>query len=268
MSDQVKIKQYWEDRGRELSIRSAATTDDIYLRELEILTLVRTLSELGVSGAVEILDAGCGNAFSTLKVVESMPNARCFGVDYSEQMIAAARRLRDDFPVLKGRVDFATGDVTALEQVCGSRSFDLVITDRCLINLESVERQAAAFSSIAQCVKPDGLYLAIENFNEGQRNMNRARQAVGLPEIPVRWHNLYFDEPVFRAMAAPYFQLLEIRDFSSSYYFATRVVYSAMCQRRGEKIDYGHEIHQLAVHLPWTGHFSPIRLAVMRRRAD
>lgn len=121
-----------------------------------------------------------------------MPNARCFGVDYSEQMIAAARRLRDDFPALKGRVDFATGDVTALEQACGGRRFDLVITDRCLINLESVERQAAAFSSIARRVKPDGLYLAIENFNEGQRNMNRARQAVGLPEISVRWHSLYF----------------------------------------------------------------------------
>jgi hypothetical protein len=97
--------------------------------------------------------------------------------------------------------------------------------------------------------------------------MNRARQAVGLPEIPVRWHNLYFEERAFRGMAEPFFDDITFRDFSSSYYFATRVIYSALCTMRGEKIDYNHEIHQLAPRLPWTGQFSPIRLAILRRKS-
>jgi hypothetical protein len=44
------------------------------------------------------------------------------------------------------------------------------------------------------------------------------------------------------------------------------VIYAAMCQMRGETPDYHHEIHQLAVKLPWIGQFSPVRMAVMRRK--
>ena len=32
--------------------------------------------------------------------------------------------------------------------------------------------------------------------------------------------------------AAPFFDEIIFKDFSSSYYFATRVIYSAMCQMR------------------------------------
>ncbi len=96
--------------------------------------------------------------------------------------------------------------------------------------------------------------------------MNRLRASVGLPEIPVRWHNLYFNEADFKRLAEPFFEAIEFREFSSSYYFATRVIYSAMCQMRGETPDYRHEIHQLAVKLPWFGQFSPIRMVVMRRK--
>jgi hypothetical protein len=115
-------------------------------------------------------------------------------------------------------------------------------------------------------LKPQGYYLAVENFVEGHDAMNRARQAVGLPEIPVRWHNLYFEEKSFRIMAEPFFENITFKDFSSSYYFATRVIYSALCMMRGEKVDYNHEIHQFAPRLPWIGQFSPIRMAVLRRK--
>ena len=71
----------------------------------------------------------------------------------------------------------------------------------------------------------------------------------------MRWHNLYFREAEFAAPAAPFFDEITFKDFSSSYYFATRVIYSGMCKMRGEEPDYEHEIHQLAVTLPWTGQF-------------
>jgi len=66
----------------------------------------------------------------------------------------------------------------------------------------------------------------------------------------------------------PFFDIVEVKDFSSTYYFATRVIYSKMCQMRMEEPDYHHEIHQLAVQLPWTGKFSPIRMVVMRRKLE
>ena len=106
----------------------------------------------------------------------------------------------------------------------------------------------------------------IEDFIETQNNLNQARATMDLPEIPVRWHNIYFQEADFRRAAAPFFESVVFQDFCSSYYFATRVIYSAMCKMRGEKPDYNHEIHRLAGRLPWVGQFSPLRLAVLRRR--
>jgi hypothetical protein len=135
-----------------------------------------------------------------------------------------------------------------------------------LINLDSFERQTDAIAQIAEHTKAMGYYIAIENFIEGHENMNRARSSVGLPEIPVRWHNLYFKEQEFISNVQRFFDDITLKDFSSSYYFATRVIYSKMCQMRGETPDYSHEIHQLAIRLPWFGQFSPIRMAVSHKK--
>jgi hypothetical protein len=53
----------------------------------------------------------------------------------------------------------------------------------------------------------------------------------------VRWHNLYFDRSEFEEMVEPFFADVEFKDFAISYYFATRVIYSAMCRMRGETPD-------------------------------
>ncbi len=260
-----QIHRYWEDRAAEFASNPAATTNDIHLRELEIKTILETLIELGVSQGC-LLDAGCGDGYTTLHLAEAMPNLNLLGIDYTENMLKSAERSLANRPELQGRIRFRKGNVLALNEVCGGECFDAVLSVRCLINLESKEDQARALKSVAGTVKPGGFYIAIENFAEGQENMNKARAAVGLPEIPVRWHNLYFHEDEFRAAGEPFFEITKIKDFSSSYYFATRVVYSAMCMRRGEEPDYDHDIHRLAVDLPWMGQFSPIRMAILRRK--
>ena len=266
MEDKIKekIRQYWEERAREYAASPGATTDDIYLRELEILTIIQTLHGINMlSGTV--LDVGCGDGHSTLAVAKALPNLSFLGVDYSEGMINLAQQKLCDFHQLKARVSFVVGDVTDLGQICGDSSYDLILSDRCLINLESAPIQAHAIHEIAKHTKEGGYYIAIENFIEGHENMNRARYSVGLREIPVRWHNLYFSEKEFIGTVQNFFNILEFKDFSSSYYFATRVIYSKMCQMRGENPDYQHEIHQLAIHLPWFGQFSPIRMVVIQR---
>lgn len=260
-----KIKEYWEERAEQYASSPAATTEDVYLRELEISTIVGTLQESGIlSGSV--LDVGCGDGYSTLRVAEFMPNLSFLGVDYSENMIRLAHERLDSQPELKDRVRFIVGDVTDLGQTCGDSMFHVVVSDRCLINLESIESQSHAISQIAEHTEAGGYYIAIENFIEGHENMNSARRSVGLPEIPIRWHNLYFKGSEFVSIVQRFFEILEFKDFSSSYYFATRIIYSKMCQMRGENPDYKHEIHQLAPHLPWIGQFSPIRMVVLRRK--
>ncbi len=259
------IKDYWEERAKQ-NATPEATTNDLYLRELEISTFIQTLAGLGQEPGGTVLDVGCGDGYTTVAVAAALTQLCFTGIDYSENMITIARNRVAGQPGLKDRVTFAVGDATDLDSSCGNSIYHAVLSDRCLINLESLEHQGRAIGQVARHTQPGGYYVAIENFTEGQDEMNRLRASVGLPEIPVRWHNLYFNEADFKRLAEPFFEAIEFREFSSSYYFATRVIYSAMCQMRGETPDYRHEIHQLAVKLPWFGQFSPIRMVVMRRK--
>lgn len=262
------IKSYWNERAKESSGEITATTNDIHLRELEIATVIETLKTFNLPDGAKILDVGCGDGYSTLRVAKEFPQYKFLGVDYSENMInTACKRLNEaENGHLKNQVNFIVGDATRLSEVCNDEKFDVVSSFRCLINLESLDRQAEAIGQIAAHLKSKGYYIAIENFLEGNENLNNARKTLGLAEIPVRWHNLYFKENEFVKVAEQNFESITFKDFSSSYYFATRVVYSAMCKMRNEEPDYNHEIHQLAVKLPWTGHFSPIRMVLLRKK--
>jgi ubiquinone/menaquinone biosynthesis C-methylase UbiE len=261
MSD--KVHGYWNARATESAGQPTATTNDVWLRELEIATICAAIREVA-PGARSLLDAGCGDGYSTLRLADAFPGLRLHGVDYSAAMVRAATERLSARPELAGRVEFRLGDVTALSAAYGSQFYDVVVTDRCLINLPDLERQSQALGQIADCLEPGGHYICVENFIEGHDNMNAARRALGLPEIPVRWHNVFFKEAEFLAAAGVRFEILALRDFASSYYFATRVIYSKVCQIRGEEPDYDHDIHRLAGHLPWIGQFSPVRMAVLR----
>ena len=261
-----KIKQYWEGRALEHKGSTAATTSDVWLRELEIRTLAKTITELGLPNGSRALDIGCGDGYSTLKIAELVPHVKFVGIDYSANMIEQAQESGRQSREAGSRVEFLVGDATKLAESAVEHAYDLVLTDRCLINLDSAEMQCRVINQIAYANRLGGYYLAVENFIETHENMNVARRAMQLPEIPVRWHNLYFREPDFVAAVEPFYEQITFKDFASSYYFATRVIYSAMCRINGEEPDYHHEINQLAINLPWVGKFSPTRMVVSQRK--
>ena len=264
-----KIQQYWNDRAGTSAGARTATTDDVHLRDLEVSKILWVLEPRlrGLRGAT-ILDLGCGDGDTTLRIAEALPGVRVRGIDYAPKMIDIANeRLLETS--LRDRVSFGVGDATALARTLPDR-FAAVVTCRVLINLPDPASQYDVLGQIAQVLLPGGTYVGTENFMDGQRNLNSARATMGLPEIGVRWHNLFFERDALLAELARHFSDVQLEDFASSYYFATRVVYSAMCQMRGEKPDYDHEIHRLAPKLPVTGRFSPVQLIVAstRRNAD
>lgn len=260
-----KIRQYWDDRAKQDGAVTS-TTNDIFLRELEIKALVTALGEKSISNDSTWLDIGCGDGYSTIRVTEALGLEHTIGVDFSPEMIRRANTNLGAHPQLRGRLRFLVADVLDLATQVDANTIDYATTDRCLINLTSSGEQKSAIRQIANCLKLGGWYVGIENFIEGHRNLNEQRKAVGLSEIPVRWHNLFFSEKKFVTQVSAHFTHLESKDFSSSYYYATRVIYSKMCQLRGEEPDYTHEIHQLAVGLPPLGQFSPVRLFTLRKK--
>lgn len=260
-----RIKDYWNQRASENSGCLTATTQDIWLRRLEVACLIGMIERLNLPAGAQIADMGCGDGNTILQLARQFPELNFLGFDYAPQMIETAQAQLAALGGLAGRVKFSVGDVNDPVASAGVGQLDVAMTDRCLINLETSGAQYAAIAGIAKCLKPGGVYLAIENFHEGQNAMNMTRAAVGLPEIAVRWHNHFFHEADFRTQTAQHFASLEFQEFSSAYYYATRVIYSAMCKLQGVEPDYDHPIHQMAVRLPMMGNFSPIRLAVLRK---
>lgn len=260
-----KIKNYWEERASLNQNAVTGTTNDVYLRELEIKTFCDTLKDLGINKNSKILDVGCGDGYTTLNVAKLFPESTFDGVDYSENMIVNAKANVKNSNGTILNVRFKVADATKIQNSYPDEAFDFVLSDRCLINLETSQAQYEAIRQISKILKPGGYYLAIENFNEGQSNLNEARAKMGLSEIPVRWHNYFFNENEFVKNVGSWFTSIDFVEFSSAYYYATRVIYSSICKLQGVEPDYMHDIHKVSVDLPVIGKFSPIRLVIAKK---
>jgi len=139
-------------------------------------------------------------------------------------------------------------------------SFDIVLSVRCLINLPSSELQLAALKQIWQALRKRGQCILIENFQGPQEALNRVRGELGLPSMPIRWHNRYFDETELVNECEKLFEISESAPITSTYYLITRVVYSKMCQIEGRVPDYDHPIYEIATKLPVLGDLGPVKL--------
>lgn len=264
-----EVKEYWEDRAKKSENNPNATTDDFYLRKLEIKTLKRYIMKYldKSKDTFKILDLGCGDGFTTINLLKELPkNASIVGCDYSQNMINIAdynkNNLSEEF---QKRIEFSVGDATNIDIDFDHNQFDFVITDRCLINLTNEKDQFRAIEGLHKLLIPGGFYLGIENFMDGQYNLNNIRKELALPEIPVRWHNLFFELDQYVNFVSSLFTFHQIVNFSSSYYYATRVIYSKYASLTDQTLDYHHEIHQLAIDLPEMGNFSPIKLTINRK---
>ncbi len=250
-----EVKEYWSQRAVQSS--QAATTNDIYLRRLEAATLIAQLKSIQLRKGARILDIGCGDGETTAAIARTFPSAKFHGIDFSAEMIDLAK------PKSGGeRITFSTGDVRSLREHFQPGWFDVIITNRCLINLLNRDEQYDAVEQISACLCGGGYFIGTENFIGGQSAMNALRQSLGLKEIPIRWHNLYFDEKEFLDRAGRLFERVELINFSSTYYLVTRVVYSALCKAEGTEPTYDHPIYGIATSLPPSGDFSPIKLIV------
>jgi SAM-dependent methyltransferase len=256
----AKIRQFWDDQAAALGANPRATTPDHWLRELEIGSISTWLSSL--EAGADILDIGCGNGYSTLRLAESFPGHRFVGGDFSAAMIASARAALAKRPALGDRVRFDVQDVLNLE----AGAYDVVISDRCLINLPSFELQCDAVDQINAALRPGGLYLAIENFTGAQENLNRERASLGLEPITTRWHNLFLDQDAFLRYCGRTFEISKVEPISSTYYLVTRLVYAKLCQLQDIEPGYDDPIYEIATRLPAIGDLGPVKLVALRKR--
>lgn len=258
MDSSRQVKEYWEARAKN-DQGATSTTNDVYLRQIEQRVLVEKCKTFNHSS---ILDVGCGDARTTAVVARSLPTSRIQGVDYAAHMIQNATELYSEIY----NIDLSVADCSLGKPSSDQLSkFDIAYSTRCLINILEDEGRLSAFRFIHKVLKNGGVYLMIENFLEGHQNFNDAREVAGLPRIPVRPHNRFFDTCELEMAIDGLFELEESINISSSYYLTTRIVYSKICEEGGVQPDYNDSHHKYGSVLPFAGDCGPVYLKILRK---
>jgi ubiquinone/menaquinone biosynthesis C-methylase UbiE len=230
LSKADRIREFFRARA---SANKYATSLDFHLREIEIEYISRHLA-----GSRRVLDVGCGNGYSTLCYAAQV-NAEFVGIDFVPEMISGAQELSRQFRT-NGKVTFHEGDVTELDFPSGT--FDTVISQRCLLNLPSREKQWQAFSEISRVLKPGGLYLMMEGTLQGLERMNEMRAKFGLEPIheadpKTNPFSMKFDEDELAGKLAQYFSRVEMVQRFGMYYFISRVIHPLLVAPEQPKYD-------------------------------
>ena len=198
------VKAYWEDP-------STVSIIDRNLHQIEIDTVCRHLLPTD-----SLADIGCGSGEATVQYAAQV--ARCTGIERSGHLRAKAEKAARESG--RSNITICSGDV--LDANLPAAAFDVVVTQRLLINLASWEEQMRGILNLYRMLKPGGRYIMIENTNDAFLALNDVRVALNMAPIPQHWHNRFFDYDELMGFFRGKFQLLRHYDFGL-YYLLTRV---------------------------------------------
>jgi len=237
-NDPQARKDFWNNRAH---LGLQAGTQDVIAKKLEIEAIATHVKD-----GMTVLDIGCGNGITAIELARRYA-VTVTGIDNAEKMVAAAQELAAK-ETLKGSTEFLVGDATQLPTDMGK--FDVIYTERTLINLSDTSAQQEAIKNITKLLAPGGCYLMCENSMRGIQSINELRAHIGLSEIPIPWHNCYIDDDVMEKLSLPGLTLEDVEDFSGTYYFLSRIINAHIATLKGEEPKYDDPINALALKLP------------------
>lgn len=246
---------------------ASSTMRDATTRGREVAGVLRVLEWLKAEGhpTQNLVDIGCGNGYLLEVIRERDPKIELTGLEYTPDMVEiAAGRNVPRCPILQG-------DVRALP--FGDRSWDLAVTERCIINVMDRADQERSLREVGRVLRPGGHFLCIEAFTDGLSQLNEARDELGLPPNEMPYHNIWFDKDWFLGVIADQFEVVDLakeRDpslptpnFLSSHYFISRALYPAVTKR---EVLYNTHLVRFFGFLPPMGNYAPIQFWLLRRK--
>jgi ubiquinone/menaquinone biosynthesis C-methylase UbiE len=244
-----EVLDYWNQENTE-------SMYDKHLLENEI-RLIRQQLRPGS----RILDAGCGEGEGTLEYA-SIENCTIHAVDFSETRLKkAGERLRNLSGITLKKVDFL-GDYSL------EGNYDFIISQRFLINLMEWKLQQKVLSDFYALLRPGGKFLMLEGSIQGVEELNQARKIYNLPEIPVKWHNLFFNDNVLEQFMADKGFNLSLKTGLGTYFFLTRCIRPCFDKDLSwdsefNRISSGQDLSHM---LDLGGKFSRLKLWVFEKR--
>lgn len=266
-NDQV-IKEHYKLQADKHKDSALSTMEDPITREKEVNLIGNFFRLPGIQGQTkDVLEIGCGNGYTLNILSPEFPAYKFTGLDFSEDLLEIARQR-------KLNVEFEQGDARKLR--FDDNSFDVIYTERCIINLLNWEEQQLALNEMHRVLRKGGFILFMESFTEGYNNLNKARTELGMESIPMPHHNLYFEKETFEPFVAAKFIICDPKDlgaanesevarnFLSSHYFTARVLHPLIT--KGDPFLKNTEFVKFFNFLPPSGCYSAIEAYILKKK--
>jgi len=238
--------------------RETSGTQDFHLQSLEEKAVLQHIVNCN-----RVLDVGCGDG-RLLQLIQNKTGAKVVGIDFSEKMISLAQNRS-----FVAEATFVVGDMCEITNLI-KPSFDLILSKRSLINLDSFAQQLSVFNHIMSLLSPGGLYLMLENVKEGLDRLNHFRMLLSLHEMKVPWHNRYFSEAEIEVMKVqPGVIFQKALYFSSTYYLVSRVLHAKLSAINDKEPEYDSVLNKISLSIPSVGDLgAPCLFVFMKAQGD
>jgi ubiquinone/menaquinone biosynthesis C-methylase UbiE len=264
------ILDHYRRQAQKYGDSAVSAIEDEIIREKEMELLLQffaMLRERSGGRALQVMDLGCGNGYALGVISAEYPEHRYTGIDFTPELLKIAynRRLAN--------VEFAHGDARTIP--CKNNSFDVVYTERSVVNILDWPQQKTALQEIHRVLKPQGYYVMIEAFYDGVDNLNNLRRQVGLKGLLTAYHNRYLiKDSAFQALRKMFSLLNPLQlgthgdiyefppNFLSLHYITTQVLIPKLAEKN-QTLE--SDAIRIMASLPALGNFAPLQFFIFKK---
>ena len=232
------ILSHYEKIADGHQLNPSSTMEDQFIRNSEIEFFVRSIRRYMLEKKkrdLTILDLGCGNGYLLEQLRKEFPEINLYGLEFTPGLaqLAQSREIENCYII----------NADARDPYFLEKKFDIILSERVIINILIRKEQRQAFREIQQRLKKGGLYLMSESFDENLVQLNLARREMKLEDIVPRQHNLFLNENLIYFMRdrLNIVERSSVMDnnYLSNHFFVTRVTHQVI-RPEGGKVKYSH----------------------------
>lgn len=265
MKDQIILNHY-KNLAKNWGLQGQMSMQDKVIRERETEFIIKQTKSIlrsqGISPeSATILDLGCGNGHLLSELWKNFAGSTLVGLEFVPELVelAQSRKLPN--------LTVHAGDMR--EEILLEQQFDVIITERSVINLLEWKWQNSAFQNIARLLKNGGHYIMVESFYESWMELNAARLENHLSEVPISSHNRYLKEgcvEVLSKLGLCEVSGVEPKNALSTHFFLSRVFQHLFTKEGTPASERVWEFFAEGL-APHIGNYSPIQFRVFQKQA-
>ncbi len=233
-----KIHIFWKERLKRKE--SLVCSNDEVIDNYETSEFIKL-----INSNKAILELGCGNGKFIRKLITQKKIKTYLGIDFVDELINYSKK-RNKFK----NINFKKFDMSQINKNSFNRNWDLIISKRAIQNILSEKLQLQIIDNLGFFLKKTGKIILCESSKTSQNNINKYRKIFGLHKINPPFHNLFFNDAKIKKFNFMNLKLSQIINFSSNFYFTTRIINAALKKKMNQKIKNNDILNKIGTSIP------------------